>query len=117
MHYARVGTLVKPTVPLRTFVFVLGALIYFAIFAELVLLVYLLETTAYSVAHRLLMSGLFRTLGEEGRLPLSHPLTQSSGCQGSRPQQVEVCPPVSLPLDELELMYEALHGSGAPALR
>ncbi len=46
MHYARVGTLVKPTVPLRTFVFVLGALIYFAIFAELVLLVYLLETTA-----------------------------------------------------------------------
>lgn len=46
MHYARVGTLVKPTVPLRTFVFVLRALIYFAIFAELVLLVYLLETTA-----------------------------------------------------------------------
>lgn len=38
--------MVKPTVPLRTFVFVLGALIYFAIFAELVLLVYLLETTA-----------------------------------------------------------------------
>ncbi len=45
-HYARVGTLVKPTVPLRAFVFVPRALIYFAIFAELVLLVYLLETTA-----------------------------------------------------------------------
>ena len=46
MHYARVSTLVKPRVLLRTFVFVLRALIYFAIFAELVLLVYLLETTA-----------------------------------------------------------------------
>ncbi len=46
MHYARVGTLVKPRVPLRAFVFVLRALIYFAIFAELVLLVYVLETIA-----------------------------------------------------------------------
>jgi len=46
MHYARVGTLVKPRVLLRGFLFVLRALIYFAIFAELVLLVYVLEAIA-----------------------------------------------------------------------
>jgi hypothetical protein len=46
MHYARVSTLVKPRVLLRGFLFVLRALIYFAIFAELVLLVYVLEAIA-----------------------------------------------------------------------
>ena len=39
-------TLVKPRVLLRGFLFVLRALIYFAIFAELVLLVYVLEAIA-----------------------------------------------------------------------
>jgi hypothetical protein len=69
------------------------------------------------VTDRLMKSGLFRTLGEGSRLPLSNSLEQSSGCQGSRPQKVEVRPAVALTLQQLELGDEAFYGAGASTLR
>lgn len=42
-HYAKVETLVKPDVLLRGFLFALKMLIYLAIFAELVLLAFVLK--------------------------------------------------------------------------
>ncbi len=58
-----------------------------------------------------------RSLGDEDHLSLPIYLEQSSGCQSSRPQEVEVRSAVALPLQQFELVYESLDGAGTPTLR
>src|SRR5215208_1688101 len=71
----------------------------------------------HTPADRLMNPGLSLTLGDGVRLLPSGPPKPFSGRQGSRPQEVEVRPPVALTLYELELGDEAFHGSVGPLLR
>src|SRR5215212_1879963 len=59
---------------------------------------------------------LSRSLGDGVRLLPSDPPRRTSGCQRSRPQEVEVRPAVALSLEQLEFGDEAFHRSGAPLL-